>query len=148
MNMSNNNKIKCCGVTITILEKFEGLTKELKNVPQSKWMDEIYNYQEGIKNNSDQINYHKKNCSKISSLRNRVFANYEWDILKEHWITIQSQIKIEDVKDADSKYNAVTGNLFKLFKEEWERKKAKKDNPEKREKQWLNIRNIKYRKKP
>jgi hypothetical protein len=67
-----------------------------------------------------------------------VFANYEWDILKEHWINIQSQIKIEDVKDADSKYNAVTGNLFKLFKEEWERKKAeaKKDNPEKREKQY------------
>ena len=143
MNMSNDIQIKCSGVTITILEKFNDLRNEL-NVPKwnnPKWRDDLEKYQHEISQKTtiqDQISYHINNCSKISSLRNRVFANYEWDILKEHWITIQSQIKIEDVKDADSKYNAVTGNLFKLFKEEWERKKAeaKKDNPEKREKQY------------
>lgn len=143
MNMSNNIQIKCSGVTITILEKFNELWNEL-NVPKwnnPKWRDDLEKYQHEISQKTtiqDQISYHINNCSKISSLRNRVFANYEWDILKEHWITIQSQIKIEDVKDADSKYNAVTGNLFKLFKEEWERKKAeaKKDNLEKREKQY------------
>ena len=133
MNMSNNIQIKCSGVTITILEKFNYLWNEL-NVPKwnnPKWMDDLEKYQHEISQKTtiqDQISYHINNCSKISSLRNRVFANYELDILKEHWITIQSQIKIEDVKDADSKYNAVTGNLFKLFKEEWERKKAEAKN--------------------
>ena len=139
-----NNQFTCCGVTITINKEFGGLKNTLNidskwNNP--KWNADLNTYKEGIEKASDKISYHQSNCSKISSLRNRVFANYEWNILKEQWSTIQSNIqikKMDNATEAEEIYNGVTGNLFKIFLTAWEKKKAetKIDNPEKREKSY------------
>ena len=124
------NSINCLGQKIEIDQSFIDLVDEIK--PNRKWSDDVISYYK----NSFSYDNHKKHCSKISSLRNRVFADYEWEILKQQWNNISSSLNIKNIKnftDAKTIYEKVTGILFPLFREEWEKKKAgQQDSSEKK----------------
>ena len=141
-----NKNITCCGVTITITAEFDSFVGKLQQEPKwnnPRWAAELKEYAEGIEEEKNKISFHQSNCTKISSLRNRVFANYEWEILKDQWEDVSQKIQIDTIaseQDAETKYTTVTGQLFKKFKEAWEKKKAeaKKGDLKKREESYHN----------
>ncbi len=132
MPKDNTIEISQFGIKIKI-ENISGLQELIKSFrPNFKWQKELDNYYE----TNQTFEHHKKNCKKISSLKNRVFASYEWEILEKEWDNINENFKLSEVDKKDTakeKYKKVTEHLFKEFKEKWAKSKEKEKlaNPQK-----------------
>lgn len=127
MNHANDNIIKCFGdnVKLSIINN-DGLQNFIDSLtPNSKWGNELETYYK----HKIEYDYHKHNCSKLSSLKNRVFADYEWDELKIKWDNITKEISVSKANDLNTVkdiYQKITTALFPSFKKRWEEKKEEK----------------------
>ena len=98
-NETTKQAVKILGYTVEYdKKKFEDLLKLIK--PNEKWKTDLEEYHK--KQNKD-LDYHLKNCSKISSLRNRVFAQHEIEALKSNWDGLQFGLEL----------NSENGNGYK-----------------------------------
>ena len=107
-------------------------------MPNPKWKTDLASYYSVPLINFD---YHKNNCSRLSSLKNRVFADYEWELLKNNWDTIKTYLNIDSPQNLDDIkkiYQGVTEVLFPLFYKKWEKVKEekKKDNTSENERSY------------
>ena len=76
--------------------------------PNKKWGQNLKDYYDNSGKKGLTFEFHKKNCTKLSSLKNKVFADYEWEVLKQEGI--------ENYKEAIK--------IFELFRPIWEEKKS------------------------
>ena len=136
MDSKNTKEMSNFGINFKI-KNISGLQELIKSLkPNLNWQNDLNNYY----NNEFIFEHHRNNCKAISSLKNRVFADYEWDILEKEWDNIKDFFDVSNVdNDAKSYYTNVINHLFKLFEEEWKRKK---------EKEKLAISNVQDRKYP
>ena len=94
--------------------------------PIKKWKSDIDSY---YLETIITCSYHKDNCTKLSSLNNRVFADYEWGVLEEHWDRVKQLFSINDISGVEQIkdiYTKVTNYLFPIFEDEWKEKKNEK----------------------
>ena len=135
MDSDNTKEISKFGINIKITNK-GGLQELIKSFkPNLNWQNDLNNYY----NNQFNFKHHKDNYKNISSLKNRVFADYEWNILFENWVKISEFFDVSMVDNADNakeKYKNVIKCLFKSFEEEW--KKKEKEKPANLEKKGRN----------
>ena len=121
----DNTSITCFGFKLTI-NNIEGL-KELVNScrPNIKWQNDLDTYYNDLLE-KEKFEHHKNNCKLLSSLKNRIFADFEWQLLKEKWNAIKNNFRIVDSSDqqkAKEKYQNVT----KIFtKEVWKKNRGDK----------------------
>jgi GTPase subunit of restriction endonuclease len=119
----------CFGEKIAVNIEKEKLAKLVNSLnTNSKWnndLSEYYNFRDSLS-----YYHHKNNCSKLSSLKNRVFAEYEWKILEENWDVIidKFNLKKSSPNTAKDVYQSVTNYLFPLLEKEWKTRKADKQN--------------------
>lgn len=137
-NQTNAHTITCFGVNLSINNDNELRSFIGSVTPNPKWKTDLESYYSVPLINFD---YHKKNCSKLSSLKNRVFADYEWELLKDNWDTIKTSLNIDSPQNLDdikNIYQGVTEVLFPLFDEKWKKVKAekKKDNTSENERSY------------
>jgi hypothetical protein len=117
----------CFGEKIAVNIEKEKLAKLVNSLnTNSKWnndLSEYYNFRDSLS-----YYHHKNNCSKLSSLKNRVFAEYEWKILEENWDVIidKFNLKKSSPNTAKDVYQSVTNYLFPLLEKEWKTRKADK----------------------
>ena len=124
--------IDCLGKNIVISNE-SGLKSFIKEQESNeKWRGRISTYYES----EVTFDNHKKNCTLLSSLNNRVFADYEWDILRDKWDDFRDKFKtvnnIDSIEAATDLYIEITEKgLFPLFKDAWSKKKSedKKELP-------------------
>ena len=123
MNMAD--VITCFGKRLTICNP-SGL-QELINFckPNTKWqknLDTYYNNPKGIYD----FEHHKDNCKLLSSLKNRIFADFEWQLLKEKWDAIKENFSIVESCD-EQKVKEKYQNVTKIFtKEVWKKNREDK----------------------
>lgn len=123
-----NKKINCFGMQIEILIDKDKIKKLVASLNKNKkWENDLGEY---YNTTSLDFGHHKENCSKLSSLKNRVFAEYEWNILSKNWEDYKKYFTIDktDCKQAIDNYEIVCGSLFELFKKEWKNQKGDKQN--------------------
>ena len=132
---NEKNTIKNVNEMIKIInkDKFDTFIESL--TPNKKWQGDLEKYYE----KDVTFQNHKDNCRKLSSLKNRVFADYEWEILRNKWDEIKDKFdakNIDNIETAKTVYQKITNILFPLFKKEWEtvKEKEKQDNPQKKQK--------------
>lgn len=79
------------------------------------------------------LNDYKDYRNYISSLKNRVFSNSEWDIIEKHWDRILGILKTQDENALDIYYRLTgeggnTNNSLKLFEKFEEQKKKENES--------------------
>lgn len=106
------------------INDFDGLKNFINSCPiDTKWQKGLDDY---YSESNITCDYHKKNCKKLSSLKNRIFANFEWDILSKVWDSIKDNFCIKDcdtLSIAQEKYKKVI-DIF--TKEKWKEHKGEK----------------------
>ena len=102
-------------------EKFETFIKSLTS--NTKWAGDLENYFNNFSTNGFTCDFHKKNCTKLSSLKNRVFTDYEWEILKQEWKELTPILKISIIEEGINQYKEAI-KIFDKFRAKWEEKKA------------------------
>jgi 5-methylcytosine-specific restriction endonuclease McrBC GTP-binding regulatory subunit McrB len=123
MNMAD--VITCFGKRLTICNP-SGL-QELINFckPNTKWqndLDTYYNNPKGIY----VFEHHKDNCKLLSSLKNRIFYDFEWQLLKEKWDAIKENFSMVESCD-EQKVKEKYQNVTKIFtKEVWKKHRGYK----------------------
>lgn len=125
--------VECNGCKISIINEkglkdiFESLT------PNIKWFKELQDFENKITNFS--FKFYKENCKLVSSLKNRVFSEFEWEILGGKWSEISNSLSINEIneinKDTLDKYDKICGILFPLMEE---KKKERQSDLEDRDK--------------
>lgn len=112
------NIVKCNDCEIKIINE-----KELKAIfnsltPNLKWHNELKNFKEG---DNQSFVFYKENCKLVSSLKNRVFSEYEWDILGNNWNDISKMLSFNEInQDTLNNYDEICGSLFPLLKQKKE----------------------------
>ena len=123
MNMAD--VITCFGKRLTISNP-SGL-QELINFckPNTKWQNDLDTYYNNPKGIYD-FEHHKDNCKLLSSLKNRIFADFEWQLLKEKWDAIKENFSIVESCD-EQKVKEKYQNVTKIFtKEVWKKHRGDK----------------------
>jgi len=124
---TNSIKIQCFGGTVELVDEsgLENYIDSLHSNPQ--WKNDLFNYYNY--GNELSFKHHRANCSKLSSLKNRVFADYEWGLLEKEWDNIKTKFDINSAHSLDDIkriYQDVTKDLFDQFEPEWKKKKEEK----------------------
>ena len=126
---TNSSEISCFNdmVKLSIINE-NGLQELIKSFkPNLKWQNDLNTYYNNYKDPTIfNFEYHKNNCKLLSSLKNRIFADFEWELLENKWDAIKENFRItesDNIEEVKNKYQNVT-NIF--TKEVWKENKGDK----------------------
>lgn len=77
--------------------------------PNIKWFNELKVFE----NATISFDFYKEKCKLVSSLKNRVFSQFEWEILGEKWNEISQMLSIDEIDNKVlNTYDQICSSLF------------------------------------